>query len=141
MEKQVRNNSVRKVLVLFSVALLMLVTITPANATGNDEVTPVAPQATLKYAGIAFGRPVFEVNFQNPAKQVVDMSIEDSEGGLLFFERVKEESYSQKFQFDIPYQENLKLVVTLATKNGREKQTFLINSNEKVQRSVNVSKL
>jgi hypothetical protein len=141
MEKKVRNNAVRNFLVLFSTTLLMLVTMVPANASGKDEVTPVAPQATLKYAGTAFGRPVFQVNFQNPNKEVVDMSIEDSEGGLLFFERVKEDSYSKNFQFDIPYQENLKLVVTLATKNGREKQTFLINSNEKVERSVVVSKL
>lgn len=133
------QNTLSKTARVFAIAAVTVLLSNTVDAQSQN-VKSLPPDVFIRYAGSNKGEPLFQVQFDNKNKEVLDLSISDENGVELYRERVTQESFSKKFLVDIPDYDNLKLFLNLSNKKGKEK-TFVINSNSHVTRDIEVTKL
>lgn len=119
----------RSFAIVFSVlALLSVTTVANAANSGDSADKPVV----VKYLGTVDAQPVFQVEVKNEAAEDLIISLENTDGDVLYTQRVKDKSFSKKIQLMTTDTEiNLNLYV-YSTKT-KTKQLYQIN---KVTRTV-----
>jgi hypothetical protein len=95
----------------------------------------------IKYAGSLRGKPVFQVEFDNQDRSLVNLSITDEEGRLLFFEKLTQPIFLRNFQVDADESEDFKLILTLSDAKDRPRQVYSINGKIALVPDLVVTKL
>ncbi len=124
--------------ILKPTALALVLVLAFSNVKANDKIKPA--EVEIKYIGKTNGNPIFQINFENAQGDNVYLALRDEYGNTIFGDFVKEKGYSRKIQFDNVDLSDLKLTLTLRSKNGTHKQNFQISKNVQLVENVEVAK-
>ena len=122
------------VLVLFSFSFLL-----SSDVKANDSIKTAI--AEIKYLGSVEGNPVFQISFENQEGEDVYLALRDENGNTIYADFVKGKNYTRKIQFDGVDLSELKLTLSLRSKNGTKKQNFQINKSTQVLENIEVANL
>lgn len=95
----------------------------------------------IRYVGSMDGKPVFEINVKNPGENGTQLSIKDEYGVILYSETIKDKDYSRKVQFENLDMGDLKLTLSLRSKNVYHSQEFKISKNTRLVQDIEVAVL
>src|SRR6185369_6403864 len=119
-----RSNLSRSILL----AIFLIISIIPvvrAQAFSNPQ-----PYVEIKYVGLLREKPVFRVEYNTQNRNVIELSITDEDGRLLFSDKLNQQAYLKNFQVDADEHENFKLILTIVDVNldtrERKRQSYLI---------------
>jgi|GEM_PF-796352 len=135
------GNAIRKTILRFGLTGLMAANLVPALAQPQDKIRTAPPAVAINYIGMINNQPVFQIEFENKNDEVLNLSIRDEQGNVLFNERFRDKKFSKKFQFDKTGIDNMKLTFTLAGEKEKQSQSFEINTNVRVIQDVVVTRL
>src|SRR5687768_9349473 len=112
---------------LFILALFSFSFLLSSDVKANDNVKTAI--AEIKYMGNVDGNPVFQISFDNKDGEEVYLALRDENGNTIYADYVKGNNYSRKIQFDGVDLSDIKLTLSLRSKNGTKKQNFQINKS------------
>jgi hypothetical protein len=101
---------------------------------------PGQPRVIVRNALPIDGAPVFQVFIEKEKIASYDLFISDTEGNILYAERIRNAQYAKRFKIDMPGSENVKLVMKLMDKSRKDVQTFYIDTKTTVQQDLVVSR-
>lgn len=104
---------------------------------GLKEDTPVE----VKYLGQVNYQPIFQIDINNEAEEELFVVLKDEDGSVLYTEKFKDKKFSKKFQFNKADLQDLKIIMTLASKKEKINQVFLVNKTTSVVEDIVVSKV
>jgi hypothetical protein len=135
------RSAVKNMLTPAAIACILMATAAPytAHAEGTKEVakTPVE----VKYLGTNETQPIFQVDINNLKGEDLFVVLKDDEGGTLYRERFNKRSFSRKFQLNLPDPSNMKVTMTVSSKDGKNTQEFQINNETKFVEDVVVTRV
>jgi hypothetical protein len=134
------RSAVKKILTPAAIACILMATAPyTAQAEGTKEVakTPVE----IKYLGMYEAQPIFQVDINNLTGEDLFVVLKDEDGGTLYKESFNSKSFSKKFQISLPDVANMKVTMTVFSKDGKTKQQFEINNQTKVVEDVVVTRV
>ncbi|HVK96636.1 MAG TPA: hypothetical protein VM368_02410, partial [Flavisolibacter sp.] len=132
MKKQATNtvsNSIKSSSVLL---ILFISLFLPVAQQAQAQSFNASTNVVISYIGTINGQPVFNVAFDNAKKLFYELAIADDQGTLLYSEKLKDQLYEKKFQLDTPEMDDIRLVLTLTDRKGKQKQVYLVDSNYKI---------
>jgi hypothetical protein len=99
------------------------------------------PTMTVKYAGILFEKPVFQVQLNNQKKEWLELIITDDSNVELYSESSRNTVYRKRFQIDIPAENVVKLNFKLLDRNGNTVASYEVNYNQQTSYNISLTKL
>lgn len=144
MKKQISSffsAAFRKTMFFFGFAGLTTLNLIPVAAQAQEKVRTVPPAVSISYVGTVNEQPVFQIEFENRNDEVLNLSIRDEQGTILFSEKFRDKKFSKKFQFEKTGIDNMRLTFTLAGEKEKQSQSFEINTNVRVIQDVVVTRL
>jgi hypothetical protein len=100
----------------------------PVQAAETPKETPVE----IKYIGSKEGKLLFQIHFNNPNAEEVNLVLRDENGNVIYTEVVRDKVYSRKIQFEELDTDKLKLVLSLRTRKEVQSKTFEIKRSTRV---------
>ncbi|WP_460566467.1 hypothetical protein [Flaviaesturariibacter terrae] len=132
MKKQLMN---RKPLALF-VAAIAAGTLSASAQTSTE---PTAPEVSIIRVAPIDGRPMFQIRFDKPGTEALDISISDTDGEVLFSETVRDQHYDRYFLVDIA-RRDVQLVLQVEGRKRLPAQTFVIDTEEGAHTGIPVAR-
>jgi hypothetical protein len=136
MKKHISNprTAITKLFYFFSMTTILF----PPAVMAQDKAGQ--PVVIVRNALPIDGAPVFQVQIEKDKKSFYDLSISDPEGTVFYAERIHNTVYLKRFKIDMPGTENIKLVVKITDKSGKDLQTFYIDTKTNMQYDMVVSR-
>lgn len=134
------RTSVKSVLTAATFAIALVITAFPINAMATDKAKETSP-IDVKYLGLVDARPVFQVNIDNASADDIFFSLKDEEGNVIYSERFKDKVLSRKFQLNLNDASNVKVIMSLFSKNQKKSESFEISNVTTVVENVVVTKV
>jgi hypothetical protein len=116
---------------------LVLVSTTQVHAEDRKKSAP----ADITYVGTVNDKPVFQISLDNTTGEDLYLTLTDEYGNYIYSEVVKDAKYSRKIQLDNGDLADMKLKLTVRSKNTYQSQLFDVNTNVRTVRDVEVVKL
>jgi len=108
--------------VLLILSMTSIVTAQTFNSVSDPEI---------RYVGSLKEKPVFRVEYNTQNRNVIELSITDEEGRLLYSDKLNQQFYLKNFQVDADQYENFKLFLTITDTNidskEKKRRVYLIN--------------
>jgi hypothetical protein len=122
-------------IVALALATLFTVSMTTvASATKNPNTL-----AELKYVGYINNNPAYQLALNNDAAGVYMISVKDSEGNVLYTERVTGSKIVRNYQLTDAPSENYSLVIVVDNLTTNHENVYQINKKNTVNEQVNIS--
>src|SRR4051812_5027156 len=80
----------------------------------------------FSYIGNFNGKPVFLLNFDNEDQRIHTITITDTDGTVLYFDKIKSKQFSRKFQVDDDGPQNDMLRIELRSGNSEPPQVYQV---------------
>lgn len=124
---------------LIAVAFLTIFAGTVANASDSAKLNPSLP-AELKYAGMFRNNPVFELNVNgSQGEDTYTISITDTDGNVLYSERIKAEKFSKQFLLNIEELGEEKLLFKVQSRKNNKTAVYEIGRHTRYVSETTVS--
>ena len=131
----------KKVFTAATFAFFLAITTMPARAFANETKVQSESPVEVRYLGLVDSRPVFQVNIDNATEDDVYFSLKDEDGNVIYSERFKDRKLSRKFQLNAFDTNNMKVIMSLFSRNDKKSQTFEISNVTTVVEDVVVTKV
>ena len=131
--------NVSKLFTSILMALSLVFVFSAADAKANDKIKAAGVQ--IKYVGSMNGKPVFQIDMVNQGEEPVTLALRDEHGNSLYYDVVKNGSYSKRIAFEDLDVDDLKLTLALRSKSGYQAQYFQISRNTSTVESVEVARV
>jgi hypothetical protein len=95
----------------------------------------------FSYIGNFNGKPVFLLNFDNEDQRIHTITITDTDGTVLYFDKIKSKQFSRKFQVDDDGPKNDMLRIELRSGNSEPPQVYQVKYSNRVVTETLISKL
>lgn len=104
---------------------------------------PIAgdPPTEVRFIGYEQEQPIFLVNISNPDEDVFTISIRFDNGDVLYADKIKEKSYTQRFRMNIENFEDVGLRLEIRSKKTGKTEVFEIKKSTKYVFETSVTKL
>ena len=118
---------------MFLTAVLALAFISVANTAsaegkdGND----TAKKASVTYLGTVNSQPIFQVNIENESADDITISLENTDGDVLYKKNTLDTKFTQKIQLQTT-DTNIELNLIVYSKKTKKSQVYYINKMTKV---------
>lgn len=141
MKKQTRNlrNSIRIFLVPALLVVLSITGLTYGKAYGQSINSNSRP--SIQYVGKVNDQLVFQVDYDNPTNEVVNVLIKDENGNVLYADRFNDKKLTKKFKVNTTEYGDARLTFVISTNKDRTSQVFQVNTNTRVIDDVVVTNL
>lgn len=141
MKKQTRNlmNKTRIFLVPALLVALSIAGLSSGKAYGQSITSNTKP--SIEYVGKVNDQLVFQVDYDNPTNEVVNLLIKDQDGNVLYNDRFKEKKLTKKFRVNTAEYGDARLTFVISTEKERSSQVFQVNTNTRVIDDVVVTNL
>lgn len=103
----------------------------------NGDTTPVE----VKYLGELKNGPVFQVNIKNDDLDEYTITIRNTDGNILYTDRVNKKDYSQKFLVNVDEFEDGPIKVEVKSKDNKTADVYQIKTDNKFVQETSVTKL
>ena len=124
-------------------ALFLVISMTPV--VRAQAVTNPSPDVEIKWVGSLREKPVFRVEYNTQNRNVIEISITDEEGRLLFSDKSTQQPYQKNFLVDADQYEHFKLILTIIDSNidskEKRRRSYLINGKVDLVPDFEVTKL
>jgi hypothetical protein len=105
----------------------------------NDTIHKVPTD--IKYVGSNNGNPVLQITVDNKDGETAYLVLSDEFGNTFYSDVIKDKKYSKSVQFENIDLNDLKLTLTIRSKNGQQKQAFQISKSTRTVEEVHIAKL
>ena len=141
MKKQMRNlmNKTRIFLVPALFVVLSIAGLTYGKAYGQSISSNFRP--SIQYVGKVNDQLVFQVDYENPNNDVVNVLIKDEDGNVLYTDRFNDKKLTKKFKVNTTEYGDARLTFVISTSKERTSQVFQVNTNTRVIDDVVVTNL
>ena len=141
MKKQTRNlmNRARIFLVPALFVVLSIAGLTYGKAYGQSINSNSKP--SIQYVGKVNDQLVFQVDYDNPTNDIVNVLIKDEDGNVLYTDRFKEKRLTKKFKVNTAGYGDVRLTFVISTDKDKTSQVFQVNTNTRVIDDVVVTNL
>jgi hypothetical protein len=125
---------------MMAIALVTVITLgfTGSAFAGNNNETPVK----LTFVGKLENRPVFQLELNNNNADDLVITVNDADGNILLFEKLKGEKISRKYQLDT---EDAELIggttFKVTNRNTNSSQVYKITNAAKTVQNIEIAKL
>jgi len=96
---------------------------------------------SIQYVGKVNDQLVFQVDYDNPTNDVVNVIIKDEDGNVLYADRFKDKKLTKKFKVNTAEYGDVRLTFVISTDKDRTSQIFQVNTNTRVVDDVVVTNL
>lgn len=124
-----------------SVLALLFAGIVNTSFAQADDTKPADVPVEVKYLGSTQGSPLFQIAFNNPQGDEVNVTLRDGDGYTIYSDVTKEKTYIRKIRFDELDFETMKLVLTLRTKKELQTKIFEVTRNMRTVEDIAVVSL
>ena len=141
MKKQTRNlmNTARNFLVPALFVVLSITGLSYGKAYGQSYTSNSKP--SIQYVGKVNDQLIFQVDYDNPTNEAVNVLIKDESGNVLYADRFKDKKLSKKFKVNTAEYGDARLTFVISTDKERTSQVFQVNTNTRVIDDVVVTNL
>ena len=141
MKKQTRNlmNKTRIFLVPALFVVLSIAGLSNGKAYGQSINYNSRP--SIQYVGKVNDQLIFQVDYDNPTNEAVNVLIKDEDGNVLYADRFKDKKLTKKFKVNTAEYGDVRLTFVISTDKDRTSQVFQVNTNTRVIDDVVVTNL
>lgn len=96
---------------------------------------------SVRYIGNIDNQPVYQLELDNESGLNLTISIQDSDGNVLYLQRASDRKFIQRFRLDRSISEDIELSVQVSSGRQKWKQDFAITVESRTVRDVVVTRL